>query len=77
MLDEDEDLPATIEYDEEFIGESSIKDCQTGDEHPEFQASVTDKVLTIIFKLLNRLENIVEREMRAFLYESPDQPGFP
>lgn len=45
--------------------------------NPEFLASEADQVLTVVFKLLDRLENIVERKMRAFFYESASNLGFP
>lgn len=76
-LDEVENLSTTIEYYEEFIGESSVKAYQTGIYDSEFQALFTDQVLTIILKLLNRFEDIVKCEMRAFFNKPASQLRFP
>lgn len=74
-LDEAGDLPAAIEHDEEFMDDSEINiepaygQCRT--------ASAANEMLAVVLHLIDRFENIVQRQVRAFFHEPGHQLGFP
>ena len=73
--DEVEDLPAAIEHDQEFMDDSGFNiepaygQCRI--------ASAANEMLAVVLHLIDRFENIIQRQVRTFFHEPGHQLGFP